>query len=82
MLSSAAWSKGIFRASSVCPELAALGSDIQSRRVPNECDCMSSAIYDSVDPVHETYLVNILCKEKGLFKTTNEKLLLDFKKSV
>lgn len=32
-------------------------SDTQSSRVSDECDCMSSAIYDSVEPVHDTYLV-------------------------
>lgn len=31
-------------------------------RVADECDCMSSAIYDSVESVHEMYLVSILYK--------------------
>lgn len=81
MLSSVAWSKGTLRARSVCPELAALGSDPQSNRVSDDCDCMSSAVYDSVESVHEMYLVSILYKKKGLFKITTEKLLLVFKKS-
>lgn len=54
-----AWSKGILRASSVCPELAALAV---TPRVADECDYMSSAIYDSVESVHQMYLVSILYK--------------------